>query len=224
VKCQEFTTVVGAEPNARSDELESHAAECADCAAFRRELQELDRAVRLALHAEPRANDPAPASNQKAFSSMWSRAAAILIAIGLASAVWLAGARSTLADEVVAHVRGEPSSLLHSFDVVPAAEVSRVLSRAGLQLRPDALRISYAQGCWFRSHFAPHLVAQTDAGPVSVLILPEEPTPRTARHIRAAGFEGMVVPAPRGALVFLGRGVHVDRVAQSMLDALTYSS
>ena len=120
--------------------------------------------------------------------------------------------------------QGEPTSLVHTLDVVPDAEVADLLQREGLRLRPGVLRVSYARGCEFHGYFAPHLVVQSDHGPVTVLVLPHERTRATLEHINKLGFDAVIVPAPRGVLVAVGRGATVGIVAQAALHALDYST
>src|SRR5437764_976561 len=55
-------------------------------------------------------------------------------------------------------------------------------------------RIRYAQSCWLRGHYVPHLVIQTSRGPVTVLILRHEQV-RARRSFHEAGMTGIIVPA-----------------------------
>lgn len=221
MRCQEFRAAVGAEPNTQRDDIAQHASECEACATYRRELQQLDRAIFTALQAEPVAAERAIATRAvRARAPAWRAAAGIIVAVGLAAGIWLAGTRSSFAEQVVAHAQGEPRSLLHTLEVVPDADVTNILARAGLRFHPGSLRISYAHGCLFHGHFAPHLVVQTDQGPVTVLVLPDEPAPAQATRFQEAGFQGVVIPAPRGVLVLLAQGAPVDAVAQAVLAAL----
>ena len=48
------------------------------------------------------------------------------------------------------------------------------MERAGIRFRSDAGMVSYAQSCRFRGENVPHLVVQTDAGPVTVMVLRNE--------------------------------------------------
>lgn len=222
MRCQEFRAAVGAEPSTRRDDIAAHASECEICATYRRELQELDRTIFAALQIDPAAIERAPVRRVAAARTRaWSVAAGILIAVGLAAGIWLAGTRPSFAEQVVAHAEGEPRSLLPTLETVSDADVRNVLSQAGLRFRSGSLRISYAHGCWFHGHFAPHLVVQTEDGPVTVLVLPDEPKPARATRIQEGGFEGIVLPAQRGVLVLLAKGAQVDAVAQAMRSALS---
>ena len=156
--------------------------------------------------------------------SGWSLAASMVLCIAIGAAIWLSSTRSSFAEDVIAHSQHEPASLVHTLDVVPEAELSALLEREGLRLRAGVMRVSYAQPCRFHGAFAPHLVVQTDHGPVTVLILPHERTRTTIERIHTSGFDGIIVPAARGVLVAVGRGAAVEIVAQTALHALQYAS
>jgi hypothetical protein len=151
-------------------------------------------------------------------------AAGLVLSVAVGAAVWMSSTRSSFADDVIAHAQQETGSLVHTLDVVPQAELAALLEREGLRLRPGLMRISYAQPCRFHGSFAPHLVVQTDRGPVTVLILPHERARTTIERIHASGLDGVVVPAARGVLVALGHGAAVELVAQAALHALDYSA
>jgi hypothetical protein len=76
--------------------------------------------------------------------------------------------------------------------------------------------------CTFRGHTIPHLVVQSEQGPVTVLVLTEAPR-QQREEINEEGFEGVILPAPRGVIIVLGQNVPVDAVASTVLDALEYS-
>jgi hypothetical protein len=213
MRCDEFRLAVGAEPAAASSDISAHARSCAECAAYRRQLQALDRAILAAVR--PRA-DPMK-------RPVWSIAAGLLLSVALGMGILLSSARPSLADELVAHAQHEPASLIHTLDVVPEAELAAVLERDGLRLQAGVVRVSYASGCRFHGRSAPHLVVQTDHGPVTVLVLPHERARATLERIHASGVGGVIVPAPRGVLVALGRDRSVEAVAQATLRALDYS-
>ena len=96
-----------------------------------------------------------------------------------------------------------------------------ILSHSGVRLKPDAdALVSYASGCEFRGHVVPHLVVQTERGPVAVMVLADETV--KSRRIDEGGYSGVVVPAPRGVLVVLGQDGNVKSVAATVLNALDY--
>jgi hypothetical protein len=76
--------------------------------------------------------------------------------------------------------------------------------------------------CWFRGHYVPHLVVQTDRGPVTVLLLTQEQGVKRREVFDEGGFHGVVVPAARGAVAVLGRDAQAEEVAERLLGALEY--
>jgi len=221
MNCEEFRTIVGAEPNTTRPDALAHAEQCAECARYREEMQTMDRLIyrALAVDVQPAAAPKLTQSNPR----IWRMAASLLItAIVVAfTSIWLLTPRDTFAAEVIAHIEEEPDSLLITSERVSNEHIEKLLAAARMRLKPGVGPISYATPCTFRGRLSPHLVVQTEHGPVTVLVLPEEPT-RPRERINEEGFEGVVLPAPRGVIVVLGVGAPVDDVAQTVLGALEY--
>lgn len=223
MRCEEFRVAIGAEPMALRTDITAHAATCAECADYRRRLQALNRAMVAALHTQANESPRALRLRSRVHRPVWGIAASLVLSIAIGAAIWMSSTRSSFADDVVAHAQQETGSLVHTLDVVPEAELAELLEREGLRLQPGVMRISYAQPCRFHGSFAPHLVVQTDHGPVTVLILPHEHSRTAIERIHTSGFDGVIVPAARGVLVAVGRGAAVEVVAQTALHALQYS-
>jgi hypothetical protein len=221
MNCEEFRTLVGAEPNTTRPDALAHAEQCAECARYREEMQAMDRLIyrALAVEVQPAAAPKLPQSNPR----VWRIAASVLItAIAVAfTSIWLLTPRDTFAAEVIAHIQEEPDSLLITSESVSNEHIERILSAARMRLKPGVTRVSYATPCDFHGRLSPHLVVQTEQGPVTVLVLPEEPQ-RPRQNIDEEGFQGVVLPAPRGVIVVVGIGAPVDEVAQTVLGALEY--
>lgn len=222
--CEDFRVAVGAEPTTTHTDIATHAGTCMECAGYRRRLQALDRAILSALRT--RADELHPSARLRSIVGRpaWRIAAGLVLSIALGGLIWMSGTRSSFADEVIAHAQQEPTSLIHTLDVVPDADLAAVLEREGLRLRSGLMRISYAQGCRFHGAFAPHLVVQSDQGPVTVLVLPHERARTTIERIHTSGFDAVILPAARGVLVAVGRGAAVETVARTALHALEYST
>jgi len=225
MNCEEFRTLIGAEPNTTRQDALAHAEQCAECARYRQEMQAMDQLIyrALAVDVQPAAAPSLPQSNPRVEARVWRMAASVLItAIVVAfTSIWLLTPRDSFAAEVIAHVQEEPDSLLITSDSVSAERLGKVLGAAGIRLKPGVAHVSYAMPCQFRGRLSPHLVVQTEQGPITVLVLPEEPS-RPREHIDEEGFQGVVLPAPRGVIVVLGIGAPVDEVAQIVLGALDY--
>jgi len=221
MNCEEFRTIVGAEPNTTRPDVLAHAQQCVECARYREEMQAMDRLIyrALAVDVQPAPPIELPKSNPR----IWRIAASVLItALTVAfTSIWLLTPRDTFAAEVIAHINEEPDSLLMTSESVSDESIESILSRARVRLKPGVALVSYATPCTFRGHLSPHLVVQTEQGPITVLVLPEEPQ-RPRQYIDEEGFQGVVLPAPRGVIVVVGIGAPVDQVAQTVLGALEY--
>ncbi len=212
--CDEARLLIGADPGAATTALEEHLATCAACARFRDEMRSLDADIRRALErppdiARPRSDRQPPRWRQ------WALAASVVLATLAVLGVWLLRPSDTLAREVVAHVQGEPDSWLAT-QHVSAQGITQALHGAGVALEITSDKIMYAQSCWFRGHYVPHLVIQTARGPATVLILRHE-QPRARRAFHEAGMSGVIVPAEQGSIAVLTRGAgDLDDLAGQM--------
>lgn len=207
MNCQEFRAVIGADPRQSNADVEAHAAACAECALWRRDMLRMDDVLRRALTI-----DIADAGATRAAPPLhawrgWAMAAGAACATLVAGLLWFAIPRTSLADEVVAHMSEEPAAWARTDIAADPSKVARVLSQAGVRVSAGAGAglLTYANSCWFRGHFVPHLVFQTAEGPVTVMVL-------TTEHVEAPvafdeeGYRGVLLPAQRGALAILARG------------------
>ena len=222
MNCLEFRRLIGAEPTFFSPETEAHEASCPACAQFRQDLLKMDRLIHRALSIELQGRAPAPVFKPAYRPVRWAAAAIVVIGIMLGAALWIAAPRTSLAVELVDHVRGEPASLVATDNAADPAQVAAILAQSRVRLRNDALLISYAHRCWFRGHYVPHLGVQTTSGPVTVMVLAEEQQVAHPRSFDEAGFHGVLFPAPRGTLAVLGNGPGVSQAAQQLIGALDY--
>jgi hypothetical protein len=83
--------------------------------------------------------------------------------------------------------------------------LSEVLLRAGVNA--DALpgKVTYAHTCWLRGHWVPHLLVETSAGPITVIVMPDEHV-NGSTSFHEGGFEGVIVPAQHGSIAVLAQG------------------
>lgn len=165
-----------------------------------------------------------PRQQHRRWRPAWGLAASLLATVGLALSIWLAGTRETLADQAIEHMQHELHSMVRTTASIEPARLARILAASGLRLKPHAARVSYAMSCPFHGRHVPHLVVQTARGPVTVLVMPQERTRDRPQRIDEDGFQGVVMPAPRGVLVVLGQDAPVDDVASTVLTALDYTA
>jgi len=173
VTCDDARLAIGGDPETLTSELEEHLRGCAGCSELRADMLRLNATLRRAFEEPPdirvadaRGGSPPP-------WRPWALAASVLLAMFVAVGVWLLRPTDTLASEVVAHVKGEPQSWLATHNV-SAGAIDHALKSSGIGLDVDSDKIVYAESCWFRGHYVPHLVLQTVHGPATVLLLRHE--------------------------------------------------
>lgn len=143
---------------------------------------------------------PVPAARR------WAFAAGVLLAGVLAASFLALRPGDALATDLVAHMAEEPEAW-SGRQAVPQSALDLVLRRSGVRLdRVAAGEVVYANSCYLRGRQVPHLVVQTDAGPVTVLVLKGEKL-KSRRPFDEGGYRGVLWPVPGGggAIAVLAR-------------------
>ena len=202
---EQYRAALLANPRDPDPALAEHRDSCAECRAFSDSLLRFEARLERALKVEISARRAAQIRPWRRFAI----AASFLIGLGIAFGIWLALPQQSLAADVVAHVEGEPESW-QPRDAVQAAELESVLKDSKLRLKPGAGVVSYASSCLFRKHHVPHLVVQTESGPVTVMVLVHESV-KGPMQFDEAGYRGTIVPVPgHGAIAVLMRGAGAE--------------
>jgi hypothetical protein len=226
MECAEYRRSILADPHDASPELRAHLTDCHDCGEFTEKLlrfeSRLDRALRIDV--PPRGREPARRNHR-----LLAIAASVLVAAAVAGGLWLAAPGPTLAADVINHMAEEPFAWKPTDVPVPQPTLDEVLSESHLRLKSNAGLVSYANSCLFRGHAVPHLVVQTGAGPVTVMILTHEPLGKALRFDEQ-GYRGMLLPVnAHGSLAVLERGQSsdskaLDEVAARVLAAIEWTN
>lgn len=219
MKCHEVQTLLGAEPHSSESMMLEHIASCATCSEYRQEMLRMDALIRRALTIPVDA--PAKAPIRAPRYAGWQIAASLLASIAIAGSLWVASTQDSLAEQLVAHAEHEAFAIVPTDERVNSQQVNDVLSSAGIALK-DQAEVSFAETCDFGAHRVPHLVVQTDEGPVTVLILAHEEPRQSVQEIDEDGYEGVIMPAPRGVIAVLGKNVPVKVAAEKVLRAVEY--
>ncbi len=230
MNCQDVQAAVGADPGSPDAEVLAHVAGCAECTRYRQQMQEMDRLIARALAVPVDVSitsgealqSSAPRIPRTRFFGGWQIAASLVASVTIAASIWVASTRDSFAEQIVTHTHHEAFSIVHTDEQVDTQALSDVLAKSGLSMRPDALHVSYASSCPFRGHDIPHLVVQTEQGPVTVLVLADEEPTKTMQRFDEEGYEGIIVPAPRGVLAVLGKDVPVEQAVEQVLWAIEY--
>ena len=142
----------------------------------------------------------------------YALAASVLVALLVGGGAWLLRPQTALAHEVVEHLRDEKGSWALQRRLT-RDEIGAVLSRANVHF-DSSMPVVYASPCPFRGHVAPHLVLQTDQGPVTVMLLSHEKLKRR-QAFAEEGYEGVLLPAGEGSVAVLTRGGAVHETTES---------
>jgi hypothetical protein len=226
-----------ADPHDPDPQLREHRESCHDCNLYSERLlrfeSRLERALRVALPSNValetdkvvplRARSP-----RRSRRETLAMAASVLLALGVAGGLWLSAPGPSLAADVVTHMRLEPQAWRRTDVPVQSAKLEDVLRDSHLRLAAGAGMISYANSCEFRGHQVPHLVVQTEAGPVTVMVLVHERSP-TPVQFDEQGYRGVIVPvAGHGSLAVLTRGPATDlktieHITRRVLDSIVWA-
>lgn len=233
MECSEFRLLAGGDPRHLDAAAEAHRAACPRCAEFLQQTLGMDAVIRRALEVPVTERVEARAAPQVvAFPSAvrvalgdrrrWmALAASIVGGVLVGTLLWLASPRHSLARDLVEHMGHEPLALASSAPADPAV-LDAVLEREGIRLRPGPGTVSYARSCEFRGQTVPHLVVQTDHGPVTVMVLRNE-RPSSPVDFNEQGYSGRIVPAGPGSIAVIGgAGTDVGQAAAEVLAAVTW--
>jgi len=240
--CAHYRRSMLADPHDPDPSLREHRESCHDCTVFSERLlrfeSRLERALRVAVPSEvARQPDVVPPPNivvplrSPAYRKGWlAMAASVLMALVVAGGLWLSAPGPSLAADVVTHMSEEPQAWRRTDVPVQSSRLEDVLRDSHLRLATGAGTgiVSYANSCRFRGHQVPHLVIQTEAGPVTVMVLVHERSPKPVRFDEQ-GYRGVIVPvAGHGSLAVLTRGPATDiktieEIARRVLDSIVWT-
>jgi hypothetical protein len=246
IDCTHYRRTLMVDPHDPDPALGEHRATCRDCNLYAQRLlrfeSRLERALHVPVPAQPGA-DALPSDRVVPLRRRLSRAAAgsapsrkgwlamaasVLLALVVAGGLWLSAPGPSLAADVVTHMAGEPQAWKRTDVPVPTPELLDVLRNSRLRLGSGAGVVSYAASCEFRGHRVPHLVVQTESGPVTVMVLVHEHVPKTVQFDEQ-GYRGVIVPvAGHGSLAVLTRGPSndaktVEHIATRVLDSIDWA-
>jgi hypothetical protein len=226
----QYRSATMADPHDPDPDLRAHRESCAECRAFTDQLLRFEARLERALLIDiPTKSVVLPFARRAQGPRRWmAMAASLLLALVVAAGVWLTLPQRSLAAAVVAHMAGEPDAWQLTDVPVPDADLNEVLKDSRLRLKPAAGVVSYASSCSFRGHKVPHLVVQTQSGPVTVMVLVHEAV-RNPKQFDEQGYRGTIVPVPgHGSIAVLMRGTSsgsgdVERIAARVSDSIVWT-
>jgi hypothetical protein len=242
IDCARYRRSMLADPHDPDPELREHREKCHDCNLYSERLLRFESRLERALRVGPApevassSDNVVPLRSRSSLRSSafrrgtFAMAASVLMALLVAGGLWLSAPGASLAADVVTHMRGEPEAWRRTDVPVPGSKLENVLRDSHLRLAAGvgAGMVSYASSCEFRGHRVPHLVLQTDMGPVTVMVLVHEHVSKPV-PFDEQGYRGVIVPVPgHGSLAVLTRGSATDlksieHIAHRVLDSIVWT-
>ena len=161
----------------------------------------LRRAMRIAVPELRPAIKPLRSSRAAPIWVWGALAATVILGVGLFVNMLRDSAflsTGDIARDVVVHLHHEPGAFERT-DAVPHHELEGVLRAAGASMNLVGT-VSYVKLCPFRGKIVAHFVVQGSAGPVTVLLLPDEEVSEPV-HIDEDGFVGTIVGLDTGGSI-----------------------
>ena len=129
-----------------------------------------------------------------------------------------------LVSEILAVVSHFPEAMQLVETPVPSARLTSVLGPAGADLNEMPGIVSFARTCVVNGKPVPHLVIQSERGPVTLILLPGEMVdgPLSITH---NGLEGVILPVGEdGAIAILGNDqASVDAVREQAMSGVRFT-
>ena len=234
MNCEEYREAIAGDPS--FDGGAGHVSECSSCQAYRHEMIALDEKIRRALSLNvPELNMPelpeietsnvvSLASRRRFAPPAWFAMAATVVVAALIGIRFVGVDNQSLAEEVLAHLDGEPHALVITDVEVSDERLGSVVPANIGSMDRSAGLITYAQSCEINGRDVPHLVIQGERGPVTILLMPEEKI-SAALPLEGDTVHGVILPVGDGSVAIIGvREERLDLIEKRVLKSVTWST
>ena len=252
MNCEEYREAIATDPS--FDGGAGHLNECAACQQYRSDMQALDQRISRALAIDvPELQVPELpelstskselSTSKSGLSTSKSDKVVALHRRQLAPQTWFAMAATvvvaallgvrlvgtgieydSLADEILAHLDGEPNALRVTDVAITAKRLNAVVPADIALMDHSAGLITYAQTCPIGGRDVPHLVIQGERGPITILLMPEEKISGPQR-LSGDNVNGVILPVGNGSIAIVGeRDERLDRIEESVLKSVAWST
>lgn len=227
MNCLEFRRLKLADPRRLPTDAGTHAAGCAACDAFAREVDETEAALDRALSAPVpqgledriifRSRHPRPAWRA------WALAASVALGVALGWTLWKAPAPGgEIARLAIEHVVLEPESLTTLRNAESGA-LQAVLRELGATLKEPLGTVRYVKLCPVQDGFGWHVVFETPDGLATLIFAPGR-TLRAQETATMGGWNALARPAGGGYYAIVtASAAHTDRVDQWLRERVDWS-
>lgn len=234
MNCEEYKQAISADP--AFDGGADHVSACAECQAYRREMQALNlkiaKAMQLSVPALklpelPAVDNVVPLAAREPLSKpVWfAMAASVVFAVIMGARLLGVGVSyDSLGEEIIAHLDHEPYALRVTDTPVSDSRLQNVVPASIAELDHAAGLITYAQTCKIDGKYVPHLVIQGETGPVTILLMPDQAV-SAAETLKGENIHGVILPVGKGSIAIIGpREESLERIENSVLDSVTWST
>ena len=232
--CKEYQEAIAADPS--FDGGAAHLSTCDACQAFRQEMLALDAKIASALEIPvPELRMPElediDTSNVTALPRRFNAPVWLAVAATVAFAAFI-GVRSfttapsdiPLTEQIIAHIEHEPYAFRNTDEPVTDQRLTRVVPATVATMDHDAGLITYAQTCIINGRKVPHLVLQGRNGPVTILLMPEEPVD-AAEEFFGNGLNGVLLPVGDGSIAIIGEeGESLQRIEEEVRNSVKWTT
>ncbi len=236
MKCEDYQRALGANPQATGAGGEAHLAACPDCRALRDQYLELDRRIKRALTVPvPELTLPATHTGATVHTlpprRRLSTPAWFGLAATLALAAWLGLllqrpdlSQIPLTEQIIAHMDHEAAARAVTSVAVSERTLNSVVSNDIAELDRDVGLITYARSCEINGRLVPHLVIQGRKGPVTLLLMPDEPV-TTVTPVEGEAINGVILPHGSGSIAIIGnRDEALDEIERRVIDSVKWKT
>ena len=121
------------------------------------------------------------------------------------------------------HVHHEPAALVRTTVTVSDEALNGVMQAAGVAMTRPVGSITYVKLCPFRGEMVAHFALQGEAGPVTVLLLPNEEV-SSPMPVDEDGFKGTIAPLSiGGSIAVIGEpGEQIEDIQSRVADAVRW--
>lgn len=235
MNCLAFRRLVYQDPKSTDANFVAHAQGCVECGRFLREQLKVERLIVQAVGVDEPHTLSSRILLRHSFEAesprrWWSRhltklsaVAAIIMVVGLATFIIPLHPKASGLDKTILTLINQAPFALSPKTPVSRQKVTTALAPVGVSLSTDIGSITFASRCFVRDKLAGHIVLKGEAGPITVLLIPNQRL--LARgSIKGGHWSGFIVPSGLGAIAIVAHpGEPLERVEQRIVDAVRWA-
>lgn len=243
MKCEDYRQAIMTDRTLMRAGSAAHLIRCPSCRGFGEEVRSLDDRIRaaLAISVPPLALPDLPlidgaVPRTVAMRRTRSESATVVGWLGIAAAFAAAAVLGTrlltqdvnvpaLSSQLIAHMEHEQASRRITSVGVPQRELATVAGASIRSMDTGDNLVTYARTCIINDRPVPHLVVQGESGPVTLILMPEEPID-DAVSLAGENVHGVIIPVGKGSIAVIGDRPaqlrEIDRIGERLRDSVTW--